>query len=75
MSKLHQFTLHLEDDKGRHLSSYSASVLVYFVLTCLFVFNQIVLFIQLHVAFHDEAILIRATQSKAIIFAVKISGI
>lgn len=75
MSKLHQFTLHLEDDKGRHLSSYSASVLVYLVLTCLFVFNQIVLFIQLYAAFHDEAMLIHATQSKAIIFSVKRSGI
>lgn len=50
-------------------------MLVYFVLTCLFVFNQIVLFIQCYAAFHGEAILIHATQSKVIIFTVKRSGI
>lgn len=71
MGKLHQFTLHLQDDKGRHISSYNVSALVYFVLTYLFAFNQVVLFIRIYAALRDEDVLTYIALSKAVIFTVK----
>lgn len=69
MGKLHQFTLHLQDDKGRHISSYNVSALVYIVLTYLFAFN--LLFIRIYAALHDEDVLTYIALSKAVIFTVK----
>lgn len=50
-------------------------MLFFVVVTYLFLFNQIVLFLRIYAALHDEDVLAYLNLSKAVIFTVKRSGI